>query len=64
MRKPERKKCRVYVGFIDLEKVYDRIKREALWQMLRIYDVEGKGLSRIKSMYVNSSACVRIKGCK
>ena len=29
-----------------------------------MYDVGGKLLSGIKSMYVDSSACVRIKGCK
>ena len=39
MRKRERKKRRVYVGFIDLEKVYDRANREVLWQVLRMYDV-------------------------
>ena len=33
---------RVYVGFIDLEKAYDR---EALWQVLRMYDVVGKLLA-------------------
>ena len=27
--KTQEKKRRVYVGFIDLEKVYDRVKREA-----------------------------------
>ena len=36
------KKCRVYVGFMDLEKTYDRVNREALWQVLRMYDVAGK----------------------
>ena len=30
--------------------------------MLRIYDVGGKLLSGIKNMYVNSSACGRVKG--
>ena len=25
-------------GFIDLEKPYERVNKEALWQMLRIYD--------------------------
>ena len=33
------KKRRVYVGFIDLEKDYDRFNRKALWQVLRMYDV-------------------------
>ena len=37
--KAREKKCRVYVSFIDLEKAYDRVNREALWQVLRMYDV-------------------------
>ena len=49
MRKHE-KKCRVYTGFIDLEKLYDRINREALWQLLRMYDVNGKLLSGIENI--------------
>ena len=35
------KKRRVYVGFMDLEKAYDRVNREALWQVLRMYNVGG-----------------------
>ena len=38
------------------------INRDALWQVLRMYDVGGKLLSGIKSMYVDSLACVRVKG--
>ena len=52
----------MYGGFIDLEKAYDKVNMEALWQVLRMYDGEGKLLSGIRSMYVDSSACVRIKG--
>ena len=37
MRKHERKNI-VDVGFTDLEKAYDRVNREALWQVLRMYD--------------------------
>ena len=55
-------KCRVYVGFMDLETAHDRVNREALWQVLRMYDEGGKLLNSIKSMYVNSLACVRVKG--
>ena len=50
------------MGLIDLEKAYDRVNREALCQVLRMYDVGGKLLSGIKSMHVDSSACVRVKG--
>ena len=49
---------RVHVNFMGLEKV----NWEFLWQVLRIYDVSGKFLSRIKIMYVNSLGCVRVKG--
>ena len=59
MRKHE-KKCSVYVGFIDLEKANNRVNRKALWQMLRMH-AWGKLLSGIKSMYVYSSACIRVK---
>ena len=48
------KKCRVYVDFMDLEKTYDRVNREALWQVLRMYNVGGELLNGIKSIYVNS----------
>ena len=42
----------MYVGFMELEKA----------KLLRMYDVGGKLLNGIKSMYINSLACVRIKG--
>ena len=44
--------------------MYDRVHREALWQVLRMYDVKDKLLSGIKSMYINSLACIRVKGSK
>ena len=50
------------MGFMDLDYVYDRVNREALWHMLRMYDVGGKLLNGIKSMYVNSLTYVRVKG--
>ena len=46
MRKQKRRNA-VYVGFMDFEKAYDRVNREALWQVLRMYDVGGKLLSEI-----------------
>ena len=49
----------MYEGFIDLEKVYDGVNREALWKVL---SVGGKFLSGIKGMYIDSSAFVRVKG--
>ena len=54
MRKHESKNI-VYVGFMDLEKANDRVDREALWQVLRIFDVGGKLLNGNKSSM--SSLC-------
>ena len=39
---------------MDLEKAYDRINMEALWQKLRMYDEGGRLLTGIQSMHVNS----------
>ena len=47
----------MYVGVIDLEKVYDRVNMEVLWQVLKIYDVSDKHLNEIKSIYVKSLGC-------
>ena len=49
----------MYVSFMELEKAYERVNREALWQVLRMYDVGSNLLNGFKSMYVNSLACVR-----
>ena len=38
-------KFRMYVGFMNKEKTYDKVNREALWQVLRMYDVGGKLLN-------------------
>ena len=47
-------------AFMDLEKAYDRIDRDAMWKILRIYGVGGRLLVAIQSFYVNSRACVRV----
>ena len=50
MRKPQRKKCSGYMGFIDLKRAYNWFNREDLWQVLGTYDVGGKLFSGIKNM--------------
>ena len=50
----------VYFAFMDLEKAYDRVDREAMWDVLRLYGVGAKLLKAVKSMYVGSKACVRV----
>ena len=46
--------------FIDLEKANDRVDRDALWQVSRLYGVSGKLLKPVQSSYVDSKACIRI----
>ena len=52
----------VYVAFMDLEKAYDRVDREALLQLLGVYEVGGGLLAAIKAFYKESEACVRVEG--
>ena len=50
----------VYFAFLDLEKVYDRVDRDAMWNVLRLYGIGGRLLRGVKSLYVGSKACVRV----
>ena len=59
--KAREKKRKVCVGFMGLEKAYDKVNMNVIWQVLRMYDVDGKLLNGIKIMYVNSLACFRVK---
>ena len=40
------------MGFMDLEKGYNRVNRKAPWQVLRMYDVGGKLMNGIKSLLI------------
>ncbi len=53
---------KLYAAFMDLEKAYDRVNREALWSVLRIYDVGGQLLQGIQAFYKEANACVRVGG--
>ncbi len=46
--------------FKDLEKARDRIDREGLWTVLRLYGLGDRLLKGVKSFYMNSRACVRV----
>ena len=50
----------LFLAFLDLEKAYDRVDRDALWQVLILYGVPGKLLKEVQSFYVDCKACVRI----
>uniref|UniRef100_A0A8C5CGF6 Reverse transcriptase domain-containing protein n=1 Tax=Gadus morhua TaxID=8049 RepID=A0A8C5CGF6_GADMO len=52
----------VYMCFVDLEKAYDRVPREKLWEVLWEYGVKGSLLRAIQSLYSQSESCVRVLG--
>ncbi|CAF4995061.1 unnamed protein product, partial [Rotaria sp. Silwood1] len=54
----------VYTLFIDLEKAYDRVPRNTLWEVLMEYGIHGRLLAAIQSLYNNCKDCVRINGRK
>ena len=41
----------IFWAFMDLEKAYDMIDRHGMWQMLRLYGVDGKLLKALQSFY-------------
>ena len=50
----------MYFAFLDLEKEYDRVDRDAMWNVLRLCGIGGRLLRGVKSLYVGSEACVRV----
>ena len=46
----------------DLKKVYDRVDREMLWQVLESYGVSGRLGRAVNSLYERCQACVRVLG--
>ena len=57
----EKNKRRVTVCH-DLKKVYDRVDREMLWQVLESYGVSGRPGRAVNSLYERCQACVRVLG--
>ena len=59
----ERFECKgkdMYVAYMDLEKAYDRVDRNAMWRVLEMYGINGNLLRAVKSFYDGSDACVRV----
>ena len=55
------KNKKMVLACVDLKKVYDRVGREKLWNVLKEYGVTGRLLRAIRSLYNKSEACVRVK---
>ena len=43
----------LYTHFIDVEKAFDSIHRESLWNIMSIYGVPEELISVTKAMYIN-----------
>ena len=53
------KNKRLYCAFIDYKKAFDSVDRTSLWLKLLSYNINGKTLSIIKTIYENAKSCVR-----
>ncbi len=63
---PKGKKA--YAALIGLEKFFDRIEENAVWDVLKVYGVVGKLLSGVMSCYKGVDAYVvemrKVEGCR
>ena len=50
----------LFWAFMDIEKALDRVDRDKLWHVLRLYLVSGNVLKAVQSFYVNCKSCVRV----
>ncbi len=55
------KERKLYAACMDLE-AYDRVDREALWNVLKICGVGGQLMEGIKAFYREANACVKVDG--
>ncbi|KAK3515689.1 hypothetical protein QTP70_028465, partial [Hemibagrus guttatus] len=53
----------VHMCFVDLEKAFDRVRRDFLWKVLWEYGVRGPLLRAVRSLYNRSRSLVRIASC-
>jgi hypothetical protein len=54
----------VFTCFVDLEKAYDRVPRQKLWDTLVEYGINGPLLQAVESFYRQSQSSVRLLGNK
>ena len=47
-------------AYLDLQNAYDRVDRNAMWNVLSMHGVNGMLVSAIMSIYAESEACVRV----
>lgn len=53
-------KKNLYMVFIDLEKTYDRVRRNIIWRTLKVKRVPNLYIDLIKDMYEGADTCVKM----
>jgi len=51
----------MYATFMDLKKAYNKVDWNALWDVLKIYDMRRRLYRAIQTFYRSSSACIQVK---
>ena len=52
----------LYLGFVDLEKAYDKVPRHTMFRTLQLYGINGYLLRAVQSIYNNPKSAVRVEG--
>ena len=55
-----KKKGKIYVCFVDFQKVFDSVHRDKLWNVLKTVGVKGNLFKVVKDMYKCVKACVKV----
>ena len=58
------KNKKLFCAFVDFEKAFDKVWREALWYKLLLNNINGKMYRLILNMYDNIKSCVVYNNCK
>jgi hypothetical protein len=58
------KNKKILCAFVDFEKAFDKVWREALWYKLLLNNINGKMYRLILNMYDNIKSCVVYNNCK
>ena len=60
----KRKKKKLFCAFVDFEKAFDTVWRDALWYKLLLNHINGKMYTIILNMYTDVKSCITYNYCK
>ena len=50
-----------FTAFVDLQQAFDCVNRDFLMNKILDYGIDGKVFSEIKSFYINTEACLKLR---